>query len=155
MATEVAAPRDEVWRRLVEPAERAGWLPGACAAAEADGGWPRPGAVLRVPVRVRALPVELRERVLEAVPGRRLRSEVRLGLHRFEACFTLALGGDGRTRLGLRVVTGSEIPLVGGSLDRFAVRRRAAELAAAWLTALRERCESAPAPRTAPLADGA
>lgn len=156
MATDVAAPRDEVWRRLVDPDEVARWSPGACAPARAEEAWPEPGARLRLSTRVRALPVALEQRVLELTPGRRLRCDVRLGLVRFEAAFTLTSGVRGRgTRLALRVVTGSEAPLVGGALDRFAVRRLASELAASWLAALREHCEAGPVaagacPRAAP-----
>jgi hypothetical protein len=52
-------------------------------------------------------------------------------------------GGPGRRphRAGLRITTPSETPLVGESLDRFAVRRFATELASNSLAALRDWCE--------------
>ncbi|MDX1648446.1 MAG: SRPBCC family protein [Myxococcota bacterium] len=151
MAAEVGASPADIWRRLVDPEALARWHPGAVGPAVADAGWPRPGARRRLRTRRGRLPLELRETVLEAVPRRRLRCDVRLGLHRFEACFTLAAERGGRrTRLGLRVVTASQVPLVGGALDRFATRRLVAEVAAAWLEGLsRLEAGDAPAPPSA------
>ena len=51
-------------------------------------------------------------------------------------CRVSALNGD-----HLRIAAPSEAPLVGASLDRFAVRRFATDLAATYLHALRDWCE--------------
>jgi len=150
MATEVAVERKAVWERLVDPEEATRLHPGVDRPPQPEGGWPRPGGRLRLTTLVRDLPVELRETVLEAEPGRSLRCRVRLGLHRFEATWTLHAEAPGRTRLGLRIVTANEVPLVGGALDRFSVRRLAQEMAASWLCALRERCEEADATPASP-----
>lgn len=141
MATEVAAGRGEVWDRLVDPEELARWHPGADASPRVEGDWPAPGSRLHLFTAVRELPVELRQTVAELETGRSLRCRVRLGLYAFEGIWTLTAEGPARTRVGLRIVTQSEVPLVGGALDRFAVRRLAQEMAAAWLDALRDHCE--------------
>ena len=113
---------------------------------------------------MRELPLLLHETLLEVVAGERLQARIRHGLFRYEASFTLApLGGEPpRTRVGLQIQVANELPLVGGTLDRFAVRRLATELAATQLMALRDWCEAArperrsrgalrPPPRSAPV----
>jgi hypothetical protein len=81
--------------------------------------------------------------VLELATCERLRSEVRYGLFRCEEIFSLAAADPdgGHTRVSLRIATPSETPLLGTSLDRFAVRRFATELAGTCLRALRDWCE--------------
>ncbi|MDH3686466.1 MAG: hypothetical protein OEP95_09575, partial [Myxococcales bacterium] len=113
------------------------------------------GAAVRRQCRVHDLPIVLHETPLEVVPGKQLRSRLRLGLFRFEESFTLAPspGEPERTRVGLHVYVPNEMPIVGGTLDRFAVRRLATELGGTHLQALRDWCESSRAPDIAPRAD--
>jgi hypothetical protein len=94
--------------------------------------------------RIRDLPIVLHETPLEVVRGEQLRSRLRLGLFRFEESFTLAPtpGEPGRTRVGLHLYVANEMPVVGGTLDRFAVRRLATELGGTHLQALRDWCEA-------------
>jgi len=155
MAAVVAAPRRSVWDALAEPEQIVHWRPGVTGLLGDAPREPAPGRRLRLRCVLQGVPVPLEELVLEAAREERLRSELRLGLFRCEETFTLA-GADpdgGHTRVGVRIATASETPLVGESLDRFAVRRFATELAANSLAALRDWCEhgrpaAAPTART-------
>lgn len=141
LSAEIAAPRARVWSALADPSELAAWRPGLTA-LEGSGRWPSAGATLLSRARVHGLPLEVRETSLEAAPGERLHVRLHVGLFRCDATFSLGAHGE-RTRVGLQLHVANEIPVVGGTLDRFAVRRLATELAAARLAALREACEGA------------
>jgi Polyketide cyclase / dehydrase and lipid transport len=143
MSAVVAASRNAVWSALSEPAQVLRWRPGALAVLPPVPGELAPGRVLRLRCVVAAVPVVLEEQTLELLPEEKLRSELRVGLFRCEETFTLAAGDPdgGHTRVGVRITTPSETPLVGESLDRFGVRRFATELAAGSLAALRTWCE--------------
>ena len=75
-----------------------------------------------------------------------------LGLFRFDETFQLTSEpGDGqRTRLALKLVASNSVPVVGGALDRFAVRRLAAEFVDAKLRAVQKWCEAPPPRRRGP-----
>ena len=81
--------------------------------------------------------------MLEALPGRSLKSRMRLGLFAFDESFTLRRepGVDGVIRIGLALSLANQVAVVSGSLDRFAVRRLASEIAEQTLSALRDLCE--------------
>jgi uncharacterized protein YndB with AHSA1/START domain len=143
MATVVAAPRRSVWAALTEPEQMIHWRPGVTGLLGATPREPTPGRVLRLRCILQDVPITLEERALEVAPEERLRSELRFGLFHGEETFTLATADPdgGHTRVSLRIATPSETPLVGESLDRFAVRRFATELAGNSLAALRDWCE--------------
>jgi uncharacterized protein YndB with AHSA1/START domain len=143
MATVVAAPRSSVWSALTDPAQIARWRPGVETALPGAEASPAVGRRLRFRCRLQGVPVTLEESALEIAPGERLRSEVRFGLFRCEETFSLAAADPdgGHTRVSLRISAPSETPLLGASLDRFAVRRFATELAGTCLRALRDWCE--------------
>jgi uncharacterized protein YndB with AHSA1/START domain len=143
MATVLAAPRASVWAALTEPEQLVHWRPGVTGLLAAAPREPAPGRVLRLRCMLQNVPVTLEERALEVTPLEKLRSELRFGLFHGEELFTLAAADPdgGHTRVGLRIATASETPLLGGSLDRFGVRRFATELAGNSLAALRDWCE--------------
>lgn len=143
MTTVVAAPRPAVWRALTSAEEIARWRPGVEATLEPRIETVHVGRRLRFRCRLHDVPVTLEERALEVVPGKRLRSDVRFGLFRCEETLSLTPTGPsgGHTRVSLRISTPSETPLLGASLDRFAVRRFGTELANTCLHALRDWCE--------------
>jgi uncharacterized protein YndB with AHSA1/START domain len=148
MATVVAAPRSAVWSALTDPEQIARWRPGIEASLAEAEQTPRGGRRLRFRCRLRGVPVTLEETALEVAPEERLRSEVRFGLFRCEEIFALAPADPdgGHTRVSLRITAPSETPLLGTSLDRFAVRRFATDLAGTCLRALRDWCELGHAP---------
>jgi uncharacterized protein YndB with AHSA1/START domain len=143
LATVVAAPRRTVWDALTDPEQVLRWRPGVTGVLGAPPREAAPGRVLRLRCLLSGLPLTLEERTLEAAREERLRSELRFGLFHGEETFTLAPADPdgGHTRVSLRIATPSETPLLGGSLDRFGVRRFATDLAGGSLAALREWCE--------------
>jgi len=151
MSAVIAAPRASIWRALDEPEQALHWRPGAIAVLPPVPSELLPGRLLRLRCLLAAVPIVLEERALEVVREEKLRAQLQLGLFRCEETFTLAAADpDGNhTRVGLRITTPSETPLVGESLDRFGVRRFATELASGSLAALRRWCElgGAAAPR--------
>ena len=153
MSAAVASTRSRIWAALAEPAQAARWRPGVLALEEGSGPYPTVGRTVRWRCRVRELPIVLHETPTDVAPGERLHAKLRFGLFHYEAHFTLAsiAAEPGRTRVGLQIQVPNELPLVGGTLDRFDVRRLATELAATDLMALRYWCEARrPAERTAP-----
>ena len=143
MSAVVAAPRASIWSALGDAPQALHWRPGAIAVLPPVPGELQPGRVLRLRCLIAAVPIVLEELALEVSREEKLRSELRLGLFRCEETFTLAVADPdgGHTRVGLRITTPSETPLVGESLDRFGVRRFATELASGSLAGLREWCE--------------
>jgi uncharacterized protein YndB with AHSA1/START domain len=144
LSTVVGAPRRRVWRALTDPAEILRWDERALRLLEPVSLPLAAGSVYSWRYLLGGIPVELREETLEVVAEERLHSGVCLGLFHFEQTFTLAdEGGDTRRmRLSLRLATGNSVAVVGGNLDRFAVRRQAAELVDSRLRALQKWCES-------------
>ena len=148
MSTVIGADRARVWRALTEAAEVVRWDERVIALEEPAGEYPQVGRKVRWRYRLGAIPVVLHECPLEVIPDARLRSirgaralpiSTRPSSSRSEP-------GDGeRTRLTLKLVASNSIPVVGGVLDRFAVRRLANEFIDAKLRAVQKWCES-PAP---------
>ncbi len=144
LSTVVGAPRSGVWRALTDPAEIVRWDERAVQLLEPATAPLQPGRVLRWRYLLAGVPVELREEILDLLPEERLHCAAQLGLFRFEQTFSLAADAadPARTRLGLRLVAGNAVAIVGGVLDRFAVRRQAADFVDARLRALQKWCEA-------------
>ena len=148
MSTVIGAERARVWRALTEASEVVRWDERVIALEGPTSGYPRVGQGVRWRYRLGSIPVVLHERPLEVVPDSRLRSMVALGLFRFDETFQLTTepGDVERTRLTLKLVASNSVPVVGGALDRFAVRRLAVEFIDAKLRAVQKWCEN-PHPR--------
>jgi uncharacterized protein YndB with AHSA1/START domain len=146
MSTAIGAPRQRVWRAITRPDEVVRWDERIDSALDPMDGYPRVGRDVRWRYRLGRVAVELRDSPREVVPGERLRSAVALGLFRFDETFSLAdeAGDPGRTRLTLKLVASSSVPVVGGLLDRFAVRRLASDLVDSRLRAIQKWCEERP-----------
>ena len=144
LSTLVGASRDRVWRALSDPAEIVRWDERAVQLLEPVAQPLAPGCVLRWRYLVGGVPLELHEEILDLVPEERLHSVARLGLFHFEQTYTLAddPADPGRTRLGLRLSAENAVPVVGGLLDRFDVRRQAADFVDFRLRALQKWCEA-------------
>jgi uncharacterized protein YndB with AHSA1/START domain len=146
MATVIDTPRDRVWRALTCPREVLGWDDRVLAfgGSANDDASVAPETETRWRFRLGSVPVDARAVAIEVIPERRLRSDISLGLFRFEATYTLETEEDGsyRTRVSLRLATSNAVPLVGGELDRFDVRRLASELIVDTLGPLQRWCES-------------
>lgn len=152
MSALIDAPRELVWRAVAEPAERIRWDERILSLEVTEPGYPQSGAA-RWLYQLGAVPVALEDRPSEVVPGKRLRHALRSGSFAFEKSFTLADEGEPRrTRLSLRFsAERNSVPVFGGALDRFDLRRLAAEMVDLDLRAVQRWCEtrrraSAPAP---------
>lgn len=148
MSTVIGADRARVWRALTEAAEVVRWDERVISLEGPASEYPRVGQSVRWRYRLGSIPVVLHEKPLEVVPDLRLRSTVALGLFRFDETFLLTSepGDDERTRLSLKLVASNSVPVVGGALDRFTVRRLAVEFIDAKLRAVQKWCEN-PRPR--------
>ena len=143
MATVVDCARERVWRALTEPAELIRWDERILSLERPKPGSPEHDTRWRY--RLGSVPVDLVEEPLEIVTGQRLRSAKSMGAFRFEETYTLTDEGQARTHLSLRLAAASNrIPVVGGALDRFDVRRLATELVDDRLRQVQKWCENHP-----------
>lgn len=142
MTTRVAAERGRVWFALTDAAERIRWDAPLEEAIDVAPDHPTPGDHARWRYRLHGMPVVLHERTLEVVEGKRLRSAMSLGPFRFDLAYTLEPEEDAtRTRLSAALSASNVVPVVGGVLDRFAVRRLASEIVAGALEGMRAHCK--------------
>jgi hypothetical protein len=146
MATAVGTSCHRVWHALTSQSELIRWddhLIEFVSPSAARGG---PRTCPKHRYRLGSVEVGLRYQPLEVVHERTLRAEVELGLFRFEATHKLFPDAEdsGRTQLSLRLVFSNTLPVVGGEIDRFDMRRLATDLALSNLNALRDWCESHP-----------
>ena len=146
MSTAISASRDRVWRALTSPDELCRWDDRTDTLLDPGQDYPSVGRPVRWRGRMGPVTVILRDDPLEVIPGGRLRSKIATGLFRFDQTFTLNDdGGNGdRTRLTLKLVASNSLPVVGGMLDRFAVRRLATDLVNDRLRAVQKFCENHP-----------
>ena len=146
LTTVIGAERERVWRALTLPAELIRWDDRIAALIEPAPDYPKVGAPIRWRYRLGAVPIVLEDRPVEIEPEERLRSTMALGLFRFDATYKLVeeAGEAYRTRVSLKLATSNSIPVVGGLLDRFAVRRVAAEYSDARMRSLQKWCENQP-----------
>ena len=146
MSTAVGADPGRVWRALSSPEELIRWDEQLEALLDTAEDYPQTGQQTRWRCRLGNVAVVLRKSLLEVVPRERLRSITQMGLFRFEETFTLdfEVGDPHRTRLQMKLVSENSIPVVGGLLDRFAVRRLATSLIDSKLRAIQKWCESHP-----------
>jgi len=146
MSTVVDATRDRVWHAIVDPGEVRSWDEPMLAPLDPATDRPEIGRQVRWRYRLGTVPVVLRDRPLEVVPQERLRSAIALGLFRFDQTYSLTRekGDAEKTRVTLKLIASNSVPVVGGFLDRFAVRRLASELVDARLRALQTWCETHP-----------
>lgn len=148
MSVGIQAERSRVWRALVRPDETAGWHPTRPAVVQLPARWPVPGSAARWRGHLGGVQLVWREEPLEVVPEARLRSVWHLALARLDQTWTLAPDGDARvyTRVALRLSLPNAIPVVGGEMDRFGVRKLGQELVDDSLRGLRAWCEKETVP---------
>jgi hypothetical protein len=146
MSTVVHAPRERVWRALTEPAEVIRWDERILSLEEPSPDYPSTEHEARWRYRLGSVAVDLLDRPVEVRPGQRLRHARRVGTFEYEETYTLARDETGAaTRLSLRLASPSNsVPVVGGTLDRFDVRRLASEMVDASLRSIQRWCESHP-----------
>ena len=146
MSTVVHTPRERVWRALSEPAEVIRWDERILSLEEPAPDYPSTDHVARWRYKLGSVAVELQDRPLEVLPGQRLRRAMSIGAFEFEETYTLVdEGGSAHTRLSLRLASPSNsVPVVGGTMDRFDLRRLAAEIVDGNLRSIQKWCENHP-----------
>jgi hypothetical protein len=149
MSTVISAPRERVWDALTNPAEMTRWDPHLLSSMGSPSGPLREGDVMRCRYRVGSVPVQQKLEVLTALTGARLEVEVTLGLFRFRETCLLTDESRTQTRLSLRLAAPNAMPVVGGVIDRFDVRKMASERVDERLRVLREWCEQPLSPGAA------
>jgi len=144
MSTAVGATPERVWRALAAPAELVRWDDQLEGPIDLLEDYPRAGQKVRWRYRLGNVSVVLRNTLLDVVPRERIRSSSVLGLFRFDETFSLCAeaGDPTRTRLSLTLKADNSVPVVGGLLDRFAVRRMASEIVDRKLRAVQKWCEN-------------
>jgi uncharacterized protein YndB with AHSA1/START domain len=144
MATVIGADHLRVWRALTDPTELMTWDERILAPVDPPDRYPFKGQHVRWRYRLGSVQLVMHDRPLEVSAPERLRSVIRLGSMSYEQTFTLKSedGAPHRTRLGMRVVASNSIPVVGDVVDRFAVRRMAAEHIDETLRSIQSFCEN-------------
>jgi uncharacterized protein YndB with AHSA1/START domain len=142
MSKVIRSPRARVWRALVSPEELIRWDERRISLEAPIPDYPTPGRSARWRCSLGSLTVEHQEEPLEVIPAERLRSAVRLASFEFEETYTLADQAPGVTRLSLRLMARNTLPMLGGELDRFDIRRLSAERVDQTLTQLHRWCEA-------------
>ena len=144
MSTLITAERDRIWRALTTPSELIRWDDQLVALLDPAPDYPQLGQKVRWRYRVGSVPVVVHQTIQEVQPGERLQSTISRGVFCFDEMYTLAdeVAQSDRTRLSLRVVASNSTPVVGGSMDRFEIRRMSAELIDARLRAVQKWCEN-------------
>jgi hypothetical protein len=148
LSTVIEAPRERVWRALSQPRERIRWDTRILSLERAVPDYPHGEEPARWRYQLGSVPVELVDQPVEVVPGKRLRQALRVGSFRFEQTYTLSAEGEeggaaARTRLSLRFsAPENTVPVVGGALDRFDLRRLASEIVDDNLRAIERWCGS-------------
>jgi uncharacterized protein YndB with AHSA1/START domain len=151
MSAVIDADCGRVWRALTEPGELVAWDERLLAPVESPSEYPVSGQLVRWRCRLGSVQLVMHERHQAVVPGKRLRSIVSMGSMRFDQTYTLLPdrdpGGNGspqRTRLGLKIIASNSIPVIGAIIDRFEVRRIAAERIDTSLRSISQWCEKTP-----------
>ena len=144
MSTLIHAQRDRIWRALTTPSELIRWDEQLVALIDPAPDYPQLGQQVRWRSRIGSVPIVIHQTIQKIQPGEQLQSAISRGVFSFDETYTLADEIDlpDRTRLSLRVVASNSTPVVGGSLDRFQIRRLSAELIDSRLRAVQKWCEN-------------
>ena len=146
MSTVIHTTRERVWRALTEPAEVIRWDERIISLEAPVSDYPSTGHVAHWRYRLGSVAVDLHDQPVEILAGQRLRHAMSIGSFEFEETYTLGTeAGSHHTRLSLRLAsTANSVPVVGGALDRFDVRRLASEIVDGNLRAIQKWCENHP-----------
>jgi len=144
ISTLISAERERVWRALTTPSELIHWDDQIIALLDPVPDFPQLGQQVRWRYRIGSVPVVVHQTIQEVQPGERLQSASSRGVFCFDETYTLAdeIAQPDRTRLSLKVVASNSTPVVGGLMDRFAIRRLSAELIDSRLRAVQKWCEN-------------
>ena len=144
MSTLITAERGRIWRALTTPSELIRWDDQLVALLDPAPDYPQLGQKVRWRYRIGSVPIVVHQTIQEVQPGERLQSAISRGVCCFGETYTLAdeVTLPDRTRLSLKIVASNSLPVVGGSMDRFAIRRLFAEMIDSRLRAVQKWCEN-------------
>ncbi len=144
MSTLITAERDRIWRALTTPNELIRWDDQLVELLDPVPDFPKLGQQVRWRYRIGSVPIIVHQTVQEVLPGERLQSAISRGVFCFDETYTLAdeVAQPDRTWLSLKIVATNSTPIVGGSIDRFEIRRLSAELIDSRLRAVQKWCEN-------------
>jgi hypothetical protein len=144
MSTLITAERDRIWRALTTPNELIRWDDQLVELLDPVSDYPQLGQQVRWRYQIGSVPIVVHQTVREVQPGERLQSAISRGVFCFDETYTLAdeVAQPDRTRLSLKIVASNSTPIVGGSIDRFEIRRLSAELIDSRLRAVQKWCEN-------------
>ncbi len=144
MSTVIDSSAERVWRALTDPDELVSWDENLLAPADGVDSYPFQGQHARWRYRLGSVQLVMHDSPLEVEAPSRLRSKLRFGSMGYERTFSLQPTSDGGTRLSMRIIAPSSIPLLGETIDRFDVRQMSTKQVDAALRALRAWCEANP-----------
>ena len=146
MSVAIDCDRSRVWRALTDTRELLAWDDRVLAPVDAASDYPFAGQSVRWRYRLGSVQVVLHERPREIAEGERLASSLRVGSLRFEQTYTLTQESNdpARTRLAMKLVTTSSVPVIDDVIDRFDVRKLAAERIDETLRSVQQWCHENP-----------
>ncbi len=144
ISTAISASRERVWHALTTPSELIRWNDQIVSLVEPAPGYPRVGQRSRWRYLMGSVEITATQTIRRIELGERLQSEIRLGLFHFDETYALQSDPEDtrRTRVSLRVTASNSIPVVGGTIDRFEVRRLTAALIDSRLRSVQKWCEN-------------
>lgn len=145
MSVVIDSDRKRVWRALTEPDQVVEWDEHVLGSVDAPAE-PFSGQHIRWRYKLGTVQVVLHERRHEIANPERLSSTLSVGSMRLEQTYTLSEEptDPSRTRLGMKVVATSQVPVLGAVIDRFGVRKLAAERVDATLRSVKRWCQDHP-----------
>ena len=144
MSTAIGASRERVWRALTIPSELIRWNDQIVSMVDPGPGYPRVGQRSRWRYTMGSVEITVTQTISRIDLGKRLQSEFCLGLFRFDETYSLQTDPiePKRTRVSLRVTASNSIAVVGGTIDRFEVRRLTTNLIDSRLRSVQKWCEN-------------
>ena len=158
LSATICAPRERVWRAVIDPAERAAWderilgevsLSRGTLKAEASVR-SRPGKQTSLrKTRWRFIlgnvPLVMQDEIIRADRHDRLLSRISIGSMHFDQTLTLHTEDDEtgpRTRLGMKVVSRNKITVIGEVVPQINVQKLVIEYVDSTLRQVQKHCEA-------------
>ncbi|MEM9174386.1 MAG: hypothetical protein AAGC67_04070 [Myxococcota bacterium] len=156
LSAAIGAPRERVWRALVDPSEREIWddrVLGPVELSRRARSPERTHALEKKPVlrtlrwrfKLGQVPLVLQEEVIRADGHDRLVSRVTIGSMHFDQTLTLHAEDDEtgpRTRLGMKIVATNSVAVIGEIIPRLDVQKLVMEYVDATLRQVQKHCEA-------------
>jgi uncharacterized protein YndB with AHSA1/START domain len=146
MSATIGSDRERVWRALTDPAELVAWDHSMLGGIDPPDDYPNVGQHVLWRYRLGSVQLVLHDRPRSVEAPERLHSTLSLGSLRFERTYRLRQepGENGLTHLSVKLTASNSVPIFGGIVDRFDVRKTATEHVNNVLQSVQEWCENHP-----------